>query len=80
MSINSDEICLAYLYCEYWQSKMKVIACLIVALFCLAAANAKHVKVVGEIENHKFIDRQWVYAPAERSDYLYKGFTFPEVG
>lgn len=55
---------------------------LIVALFCLTAAtavNAKHVKVVGEIENHKFIDRQWVYAEAERHDDLYKSFTFPEV-
>lgn len=55
-------------------------ACIFVALFCLAVAvNARHVKVVGEIENHKFIDRQWVYAEAERSDYLYKTFTFPEV-
>lgn len=58
---------------------MKV--CLIFALFCLAVvANARHVKVVGEIENHKFIDRQWVYAEAERHDDLYKSFTFPEVG
>lgn len=59
---------------------MKVAVCLIVALFCLAAvANAKHVKVVGEIKNHKFIDRQLVYAAAERTEYLYKAFTFPEV-
>lgn len=59
---------------------MKVTVCLIVALFCLAsAANAKHVKVVGEIQNHKLIDRQWVYAEAERTEYLYKSFTFPEV-
>lgn len=58
---------------------MKFTVCLIVALFCFVAANAKHVKVVGEIENHKFIDRQLVYALAERNDYLYKSFTFPEV-
>lgn len=52
----------------------------IIALVCFAAAvSAKHVKVVGEIENHKFIDRQWVYAAAERHDELYKTFTFPEV-
>lgn len=55
---------------------MKAIVCLLVAL---AVANAKHVKVVGEIENHKFIDRQMVYAPAERNDELYKGFIFPAV-
>lgn len=58
---------------------MKLTVCLLVALLGIAAANAKHVKVVGEIENHKFIDRQWVYAEAERNDYLYKAFTFPEV-
>lgn len=59
---------------------MKVFVCLIVAIFCLAAvANAKNVKVVGEIENHKFIDREWVYAEAERTEYLYKSFTFPAV-
>lgn len=52
----------------------------IIALVCFAVAiNAKHVKVVGEIENHKFIDRQLVYAAAERHDELYKTFTFPAV-
>lgn len=50
-----------------------------VALFAIAAAVDGHVKVVGEIENHKFIDRVWVSALAERNDYVYKSFTFPEV-
>lgn len=70
---------LTQLFCVNCSRKMKVHH--IIALVCIAAAavSAKHVKVVGEIENHKFIDRQWVYAEAERHDELYKTFTFPEV-
>lgn len=58
---------------------MKFIVCLIVALFCCAASNGANVKVVGEIENHQFIDRVWISALAERDDYVYKSFMFPEV-
>lgn len=58
---------------------MKVYQIIALVCFAVAAVNAKHVKVVGEIENHKFIDRQLVYAQAERHDELYKSFTFPAV-
>lgn len=83
MYLNRDEMKYECLFCGLWQNKMKVTACLIIALFYLAAGNAKRVKVVGEIENHKFIDQKRVYAEAEHSDYrndiISKIYIFPEV-
>lgn len=53
-----------------------------VALFILCASvglNQAKVTVHGEINGHKFIDRQTVYAAASPNNYVAKGFTFPPV-
>lgn len=58
---------------------MKVVICILLALLGFIQANAMHVKVVGEIENHKFIDRQAVYFPAHLNEKVSKAFAFPPV-
>lgn len=58
---------------------MKVLICVLIALFGVLQADAKQVKVVGEIENHKFIDRALVYAPPNLNDEVSRTLTFPPV-
>lgn len=59
--------------------KMKVFVCILIALFGFIQVNAGHVKVVGEIENHKFIDRELVYSLPDLNNEVSRTFTFPKV-
>lgn len=60
---------------------MKVFVCILIALFGFIQVNAAagHVKVVGEIENHKFIDRELVYSLPDLNNEVSRTFTFPRV-
>lgn len=61
--------------------RMKVFVCILIALFGFIQVNAAagHVKVVGEIENHKFIDRELVYSLPDLNNEVSRTFTFPRV-
>lgn len=58
---------------------MKVLISFFVVFALFGISQALKVTIHGEIENHKFIDREVVYVAAERNEYVYKGFTFPPV-
>lgn len=58
---------------------MKVFIALFVLCALVGLNQALKVTVHGDIEHHKYIDREVVYAAAERNEYVSKGFTFPPV-